>query len=324
MTSSQTQSRTYEVVRMFTFDGISSRFARRDCFESVEFWSADDQPDPTKFVVSLFFGKHNDGVVSCGIRSTNRTTKASKLRITLQDADLSIIKQLEFQDKNIDLTPVIFCSNFFGRQSLANSGLDTVYFQCKISYGRNFDASSVPMMDRDVGLNDELLQLFERSEDADVQIIVGDVTYQAHRIIMTTGSEYFRSLFRSGLKESVSNEIKIDDVDPVIFKELLRFLYSGLPPGNLPSIALSMLPLADRFRLQGLRKACIAAISVNLDCSNVIEALFLAHAHVCPSLVEKCLPLIKANFKTLQTTEEWKRLEKNHELILKVLKYFGE
>ena len=61
----------------------------------------------------------------------------------------------------------------------------------------------------------------------------------------------------------------------------------------------------------------------NLCSANAIKALLVAHTHRCSSLKEKCLPIIRENLKSLMGTEDWKQLEKNHDLTVMVLESFA-
>ena len=141
---------------------------------------------------------------------------------------------------------------------------------------------------------------------------------------MTARSEYFRSLFRSGLKESVTNEITLDDVEPEAFEVLLKYIYSGSVPSNIDEIAPVLLPMADRFQMVTLRDACESTIAGSLTPENVISMLLLAHSHSCSKLAGECLPVIRANMTTLKKTEDWKELKKHGEVVILVLESFSD
>jgi len=104
----------------------------------------------------------------------------------------------------------------------------------------------------------------------------------------------------------------------------LEFLCTGLPPKLLFKVAWDLLPLADRFGAPTLRDKCEGAIISIVSSTNAIRALTLAHAHCCSSLVEKCLPLIRKNLKSLKATAEWKEMKKNAELVSLVLESYAE
>lgn len=51
--------------------------------------------------------------------------------------------------------------------------------------------------------------------------------FQAHKVILAAGSDYFHAMFSSTLRESSQNEIKLESLDGTAVKGLLDFIYSG-------------------------------------------------------------------------------------------------
>merc|ERR1719209_1095116 len=91
-----------------------------------------------------------------------------------------------------------------------------------------------------------MLTLLDDATGSDVTLVVGGKKFKAHKSHLTARSTYFQSLFNSGMSESLVNEVELDE-DPLIFKEALKFIYSGLTPENLDDIAIKLLPLADKY-----------------------------------------------------------------------------
>ena len=186
-----------------------------------------------------------------------------------------------------------------------------------------------PSFTVDHNMNREMLQLYEEAKYPDVSLTVGDQTFPAHKAILTARSEYFRTLFQSGMKEAQSNQVTIEDADPAMFKELLKFLYSGIYPVNLLEISLPLLSLADRFGLGALKEACESTIARYVHIDNVARILCHAHSLSCANLVQSCLAEIKRNpsyWKKMDLRGErnWDGLEflkkkENHELTVLVL-----
>ena len=234
------------------------------------------------------------------------------------DVDFEVVGQRAFEDQELGTDLDRGCTKLL---ELSDGWPeDTLYFQCRISFRRLPETESpYPLDFRDSRLHEDFLKLFEHLNNTDVTIVVGDGTFRAHKLILAARSDYFRALFRSGMTETVNNEVKIEDVDPPAFNELLRFLYCGLPPNSLNVTSKTLLPLADRFGVLGLKDLCVSAIGNVLHDGNVLDALQLAHRLNCPSLMEKCMPLIKTHQKTLKTTDEWEYLIGDHELAAVVL-----
>ena len=119
-------------------------------------------------------------------------------------------------------------------------------------------------------------------------------------------------------------QVLIVDADPEVFKHYLEFLYTGYPPRPLIEEAWELLPLADRFGALSLKNKCEGAIMQDVSASNAIKALSLAHAHCCFNLIDKCLPLIKNNLKSLKATVDWKEMRNNADLVALVLESYAQ
>lgn len=66
------------------------------------------------------------------------------------------------------------------------------------------------------------------SASADVTFAVGDSVFRAHRAIMASQSSVFHAMFSINMAENQSGVVKIVDVEPSAWQDLLRFVYTGL------------------------------------------------------------------------------------------------
>ncbi|PKU33930.1 speckle-type poz isoform x2 [Limosa lapponica baueri] len=58
-------------------------------------------------------------------------------------------------------------------------------------------------------------------------------------------SPVFNAMFEHEMEESKKNRVEINDVDPEVFKEMMRFIYTGKAP-NLEKMADNLLAAADK------------------------------------------------------------------------------
>ena len=147
-------------------------------------------------------------------------------------------------------------------------------------------------------LSQDLLKLMTETAEADVTLLVGNEKIKAHKGHFIARSTYFRSWFGSGWTESLTNEVQLDE-DPLIFKEALKFMYSGLAPENLDDVAIELLPLADVHGLDELKQLCDSAIRRILSVENIAQVLRIADDHDCDDLFKYCVPFFKANAQDL-------------------------
>merc|ERR1739838_816526 len=74
-------------------------------------------------------------------------------------------------------------------------------------------------------LSKHMLTLMNDTSETDITLLVGSEKIKAHKNILVARSTYFHSLFSSGMSESLSNEVKLDE-NPLVFNEALKFMYS--------------------------------------------------------------------------------------------------
>ena len=154
-------------------------------------------------------------------------------------------------------------SSFYELSKLRDSSVNLIRIKCEVVY--NGDAVYVDS----TKMTENMIGLLDSAKHADVTFLVGKEKIKAHKAILAAQSNYFDKMFDSGMRECAKNEVEIHDAEPSEFKELLRFLYSGLTPENLPEIALSLLPLANRYEAMELKDMCVEAIRCSLSANEL-------------------------------------------------------
>lgn len=70
-----------------------------------------------------------------------------------------------------------------------------------------------------------------RGEDTDVLLQVGDQAFTAHKIMLMARSLFFRKMFLLPMQEhEPQTVVQLQDMDPGVFKCLLKFMYTGTFP----------------------------------------------------------------------------------------------
>jgi speckle-type POZ protein len=94
---------------------------------------------------------------------------------------------------------------------------------------------------------------------ADVEFVVKDKTFPAHRAILAARSQMFAAEFKKKQPvNDVPHQIRIDGVDPSTVENFLHFVYTGEPMGTLEDEEL--LKLADHYQLTTLTSLCKVAL----------------------------------------------------------------
>lgn len=112
--------------------------------------------------------------------------------------------------------------------------------------------------------------------------------------VLATHFPYVKSLFASGMFESTTNCVFVDDIDAPAFKEVLKFIYCDDFLENIDASAEVYLPIADRYGLLELKERSTSALGQGITIENVIERVILPHLKQFPSLKNRCLRYLKA------------------------------
>jgi len=99
----------------------------------------------------------------------------------------------------------------------------------------------------------------------DVEFLVGEETFGAHRSLLSTRSPVFAAMFASGMKEVSTGQVRIEDVDPTTFQHFLKFLYIGMVEPS--SVDRDLFVVADKYGVETLMELCrrSATKTVELD-----------------------------------------------------------
>ncbi|KAJ1272862.1 hypothetical protein BS78_06G235200 [Paspalum vaginatum] len=157
-------------------------------------------------------------------------------------------------------------------------------------------ASPEPNMHRQLGC------LLEGGKGADVAFDVDGRLFRAHRCVLAALSPVFEAELFGPMKEKdveMAEPIKVDDMEPSIFEELLHFMYThsiSSSSSDFDEDAGGVMPrllvAADRYGLARLRFMCEVKLCRGIDAQTVADTLALAEQHHCARLKDACLRFI--------------------------------
>jgi len=99
----------------------------------------------------------------------------------------------------------------------------------------------------------------------DVEFLVGEEAFGAHRSLLSARSPVFAAMFASGMKEAETGRVTIEDVNPTTFQRFLKFLYTGMfEPSSKDG---ELFTVADKYRVEILMELCRPATKLvdNMD-----------------------------------------------------------
>ncbi|XP_055838277.1 kelch-like protein 2 [Episyrphus balteatus] len=157
-------------------------------------------------------------------------------------------------------------------------------------------------------LCDNQLTFLEKHELSDICIIASDdVEFHAHKIILSAGSDFFRTMFNGALMESKAVQVKIKEVNGDILKLILIFIYTGAIDLQTDTVE-DILRAAKFFQIKALIEECYNFMFEELDCSNCLGIVLFADQHDLKELHEKATLFAILNFEKVANNDEFLQL----------------
>jgi speckle-type POZ protein len=138
------------------------------------------------------------------------------------------------------------------------------------------------------GLATQFEELFDSMENSDVIFKIGGRPFPAHKLILVTRCQVFAAMFKHDTKEKLSSEIEIKDVEPDVFQQLLRFIYTGrLSLATMETMAVALFIAADKYLLDQLKDKCELFLLNKMTPVNCLELLLQADFLILAKLKEE-------------------------------------
>ncbi len=140
-------------------------------------------------------------------------------------------------------------------------------------------------------------------------------TVGAHVAVLSAASPVFASIFQSDLKETKEKILHIDDIESVVFKRLLSYMYDG-QIGSLDNedCVRQLLMAADRYGIKKLKDKCELRLQslISISIENVLDILVLAEKSSCLNLYRKALEFAETRSQQICFLPSWKDLIFKH------------
>ncbi|XP_065203302.1 speckle-type POZ protein B-like [Planococcus citri] len=190
---------------------------------------------------------------------------------------------------------------------------------CKLYFNREFvnftNPNDVPnQIDEFNSVTHDLEKLLDDEESSDLMINVNGKDYPAHKTILAARSPVFKAMLKHDVAETQQNRIEIKDIDENIFKELLRYIYTGRVE-NLKDTALELLLVAEKYDLEHLKNMCVSALSVLLSEKTAVKILILSDLINVECLKTRAIEYVKANLLEVMRSKDWNDLNSNKDLM---------
>ena len=165
-------------------------------------------------------------------------------------------------------------------------------------HNKNKDASARKCLE-------DLGNVFSAGKFPDVTISCQGKQFPCHKAILAGRSTVFEAMFTHNMKESLENEVLVEDIGADTCEEMLFFIYSGKVK-NLKENAVNLLAAGEKYDLKELKQECEESLYLNLEVDNVIDVLVAAYHHNASNLQTRAMKFIGKNAKIVAAQKEWR------------------
>ena len=147
-----------------------------------------------------------------------------------------------------------------------------------------------------------------RRDLCDVTLIVNEKKIQAHKVVLSSCSQYFEQMFIGEFAEPDDQPIVIDEVEEDALIALVDFTYTSrikLTDRNV----YSLFGAADLLQFPGVKGACFKFFKQQINKSNCIRTWLFAESHNCTELLDAAVKYIECNFLDIVRGREFLSLD---------------
>jgi speckle-type POZ protein len=126
-------------------------------------------------------------------------------------------------------------------------------------------------------------------------------------------------MFEHPTKEKLSNQVEIEDINPDVFHELLRFVYTArLSSKTMEKMATQLYFAADKYFLDQLKTECEVHLLHHMTPDNCMDLLLLlGNEHqLVDDLKNEAVDFFRHNPVEVMATDGWKKAKKDHPKLL--------
>ena len=135
----------------------------------------------------------------------------------------------------------------------------------------------------------------------------------SHVNILSSRSPVFAAMFTHDMKETITRQVKIEDIQPDIFKQLLYYMYAGQLEKRMGRKSAKLLYVAaDKYDIEDLKNECVCHLTTSIHLYNVLDLMTWAHLHSIEDMKETALVFMSIHGKEICKQRDWESLTKNY------------
>nr|XP_006636179.2 PREDICTED: kelch-like protein 38 [Lepisosteus oculatus] len=141
----------------------------------------------------------------------------------------------------------------------------------------------------------------------DVLLCTGDREIPCHRIVLVSGSPYFRAMFCGDFKESQQAKISMRGIASDVLSSIIDYVYTGCIAITM-ELVLPLMQAASMLQYPRLFDACSAFLQEQLSPDNCLSMIRLSEILHCESLRAKAREVAVCSFSDVTASEDFREL----------------
>lgn len=192
---------------------------------------------------------------------------------------------------------------------------DQLYIVCRMTTFEEIvheaiDGSLPEMLPSSLSL--DLATLVDDEKFGDVTIQIDGQRFLAYKGILSARSAVFAAMFEHPMQESEENSVTISDIEPEVFEELLRYIYTD-ELTCLETMAPRLYQVADKYAIATLKCVCRNYILKQISYETVADTLVLADMHGDQEMKKHAFRFIGGGEVAKVTKSAgWKKMTRTH------------
>jgi speckle-type POZ protein len=159
---------------------------------------------------------------------------------------------------------------------------------------------------------------------SDVILNIRGREFPAHKNILATRSEVFAAMFQHPMKEKATNHIEIEDIEPEVFQELLRFIYTGrLSLTSMETMATGLFIAADKYLLEELKMKCENYLVHHMSPNNCVVLLLHGDLQNPAEPLKEAAKFLRRFPNEVMATDGWKKIKQENPALLCDIQQFA-
>jgi speckle-type POZ protein len=131
-------------------------------------------------------------------------------------------------------------------------------------------------------------------------------------------------MFKHPMREQSTNQIKIEDIEPEVFQELLRFIYTGrVSRATMETMATGLFIAAVKYLLDDLKMKCENYLVLHMSPENCV--VLLLHGDLLRNPAEplkEAAKYLRRFPNEVTASERWKKMKQEDPAVLCEIQQF--